>query len=177
MVTIPESVSISSAEAKTYGGLPVRLTPLVGNRYAVDTVDAVGTNVRIGYIADAGFSSYRASDGDSLVLFGNLDDAVTWLVNLYKALSSDPMKMVLRDVADERRRQDEMWGQSLHKPQEWLGILTEEVGEVARAANTIHWHPSDEARQQYRKELIQVAAVAVAAVQALDAMLADGVDG
>ena len=73
---------------------------------------------------------------------------------------------VLYDVAAERDRQDKKWGVQLHDPQWWLVILAEEVGEVARAI-----FEADDAgvREDYRAELVQVAAVAVAAIESLDA--------
>lgn len=70
---------------------------------------------------------------------------------------------VLRDIVAERRRQDEKWGPQDHDPHYWLAILAEELGEAAKAtiADTVN-------REQYRKELVQVAAVAVAAIENLD---------
>jgi NTP pyrophosphatase (non-canonical NTP hydrolase) len=73
---------------------------------------------------------------------------------------------VLSDVQRERERQDTKWGVQSHHPLEWLSVLSEEVGEVAEAVNEAHWHDAD--WEHYREELIQVAAVAVAAVEALD---------
>lgn len=97
------------------------------------------------------------------------------------------MNDVLSDVADERRRQDRKWGEqnhadhphtgpsadawaalvalaeaearaSLHRGPTWAAILLEEVGEALQE--------DDPAR--LRAELVQVAAVAVAWIQALD---------
>lgn len=56
----------------------------------------------------------------------------------------------------ERGRQISMWGDQQHTHEHWLSILTEEVGEVARALN------DDKDKDEIRKELVQVAAVAVA---------------
>jgi hypothetical protein len=92
---------------------------------------------------------------------------------------SESTKFVLAQIGAERRRQDEKFGeQRNHSPAEWLMILGEEVGEANQAALEAHfWNhkginlkPLDRlARlEQYRKELIQVAAVAVAAVETLD---------
>lgn len=68
----------------------------------------------------------------------------------------------LYDVLSERDRQDAKWGVSrnLH-PQLWLPVLMEEVGELAQAVLK-----GD--RANYREELVQVAAVALAALQDLD---------
>lgn len=71
------------------------------------------------------------------------------------------MSIVLGDVAIELFRQDCKWGEQNHAPEKWITILTEEVGESAKAA-------LEENPDEYRKELIQVAAVAVAAIECLD---------
>lgn len=68
---------------------------------------------------------------------------------------------VLEEIQDERRRQDRKWGEQNHEPFKWLAILTEEVGEAAQATL---W----DNRNMIRSELIQVAAVAVAAIECLD---------
>lgn len=68
---------------------------------------------------------------------------------------------VLNEVAVERARQDVKWGEQNHAPQKWLVILGEEFGESCRGS-------CERDLAQYRKELIQVAAVAVAAVESLD---------
>ncbi len=73
----------------------------------------------------------------------------------------------LKEVGIERRKQIEKWGTQEHEPHVWLAILTEEVGEVAKeiAENLV----CDEfSEANYRAELIQVAAVAAAALQCLD---------
>lgn len=68
---------------------------------------------------------------------------------------------ILGDVLHERESQYEKWGQHDHDEDRWMVILMEEVGEVARAI-------LDENPDNYRKELLQVAAVAVAAIEAFD---------
>jgi len=77
---------------------------------------------------------------------------------------------VYDEIRQERERQVNKWGVQNHKPIEYLSILMEEVGEVAREALENHFtdfyppHTLD----NYRKELIQVAAVAVAMIESLD---------
>lgn len=61
-------------------------------------------------------------------------------------------------VGKERDRQDKKWGKQDHEPDRWLRILVEEVGEVARAID-------ENKPEDYITELIQVAAVAIAAVE------------
>lgn len=73
---------------------------------------------------------------------------------------------VLQEVHEERKSQDDKWGEQNHSPLEWLSILTEEVGEVARGINNAHFGGAS--YDNYREELIQVAAVAAAAVESLD---------
>lgn len=75
--------------------------------------------------------------------------------------------LVMDHIVQERIRQDNKWGEQNHSPLEWLSILLEEVGEVAKEVNALHFDgDSDEIRRKYRTELIQVAAVAAAAVEA-----------
>ena len=80
---------------------------------------------------------------------------------------------VLLAVHDERRKQNDKWGPQNHSPLEWMAILVEEVGEAQKEALEHHWagihYPNDPERlNRLRMELIQVAAVAVAAVESLD---------
>jgi NTP pyrophosphatase (non-canonical NTP hydrolase) len=80
---------------------------------------------------------------------------------------------VLEEVYEERRRQDLKWGQQDHDAFVWLGILMEEVGEVARAALEAKFTSEPQMFQaghiaEYRKELTHVAAVAAAMIECLD---------
>lgn len=68
---------------------------------------------------------------------------------------------LLQTIQQERDRQDAKWGEQNHHPLYWLGILTEELGEVAKASIEADW-------SNYATELIQLAAVAVAALESLD---------
>lgn len=71
---------------------------------------------------------------------------------------------VIHAVMRERLRQDQVYGtRSIRTlgPLEALAVLTEEVGEVAR-------HIMEKDLQQTRKELVQVAACAVAMAARLD---------
>lgn len=54
---------------------------------------------------------------------------------------SDPFDVL---ITAERERQEEKWGTRDQSPIEWLAILTEEVGEVARAVieHEHDWNPS-----------------------------------
>ena len=69
--------------------------------------------------------------------------------------------VALRNVIAERLAQDAEWGEQNHAPIKWLAILAEEIGEAAKCAL--------EGRGiKYRNEMVQVAAVAVAAVECFD---------
>jgi NTP pyrophosphatase (non-canonical NTP hydrolase) len=72
-------------------------------------------------------------------------------------------------VADERCRQDKKWGKQRHAYPFWLTILVEEVGEVAQAMqkNSFAYKFESDA-DDLHKELIQVAAVAVAIAEQVD---------
>lgn len=59
-------------------------------------------------------------------------------------------------IGEERNRQLDKWGDQRHTHEHWLSILTEEVGELAKALN------EDGSKEEILGELIQVAAVAVA---------------
>ena len=71
------------------------------------------------------------------------------------------MSTIHQDVLNERARQDAKWGEQNHAPHKWLAILLEEAGEAACAVLDGH-------RANYREEMVHVAAVALAALAALD---------
>lgn len=76
------------------------------------------------------------------------------------------LEQVLTDIHIERSRQDHKWGVQNHGVAAWLLILAEEFGEAAKEANELHFRVGDPT--SYRHELVQTAAVCVAAIQALD---------
>lgn len=70
----------------------------------------------------------------------------------------------LQDVMEERARQDAKCGVQNHRDEWWLTILIEEVGEAAEAI----LENSDATRNQHlSQELVSVAAVAVAWLEAI----------
>lgn len=78
----------------------------------------------------------------------------------------DEQVKVMNDVLHERDRQDFKFGEQNHDPAWWMVILAEEVGEASKAICDWRWG-SDTVRH-IRQELIQSAAVAIAAVECLD---------
>ena len=94
-----------------------------------------------------------------------------------QAISDSP----IGEVIHERSRQNNKWGEQNHNMIEWIGVLSEEVGEAAKEAVDFHFangvldpktKPDEKIQSQriddYRKEMIQVAAVAIQAVESLD---------
>lgn len=67
----------------------------------------------------------------------------------------------LEDVLVERALQDKIWGEQNHNHDHWFTILGEEVGEACEASLE-----GDD--YSYRREMVQVAAVALAAIECFD---------
>lgn len=91
------------------------------------------------------------------------------------------MLKILNEIAAERQRQDAKWGEQNWNPVEWVAILGEEFGEVSKEA--LEWYFTNKKElpkssfteinefsrlKNYRNELIQVAAVALAMIQSLE---------
>jgi NTP pyrophosphatase (non-canonical NTP hydrolase) len=71
---------------------------------------------------------------------------------------------VMLKIRLERKRQDEKWGEQNHPDNIWYLILAEEMGELAKALL-----PEASGKDgNAHKELIEVAAVAVAWLEAID---------
>lgn len=73
---------------------------------------------------------------------------------------------IFNEVFEERKKQDVKWGEQNHHPGVWQNILMEEVGEVSKEVNENKFNAKE--FSDYRKEMIQVAAVAIAAIESLD---------
>jgi hypothetical protein len=76
------------------------------------------------------------------------------------------MQDPIQEVMEERARQDERWGEQNHPPGIWLQILGEEVGEANKAV--LEWRFGCGAITDYRQEMVQVCAVALAALESFD---------
>lgn len=90
------------------------------------------------------------------------------MINTQERLRVHVKTQVILDILNERARQDEKFGtveETNHTPTDWIAILTEELGEAAQAANNNRW--SNGPIRSYREEMVQVAAVAVAALEDL----------
>jgi hypothetical protein len=72
-------------------------------------------------------------------------------------------------IVEERIAQDFKWGEQNHDSGTWALILGEEFGEACEAAlDVIFKYDSKDHVAHLRNELIQVAAVAVAWIEAID---------
>lgn len=77
-------------------------------------------------------------------------------------------------VALERERQSKIWGLQNHPPLAWLSILGEEYGEACEIANdSFESGKASLDRANLVRELIQVAAVALAAVDSIQRQYGD----
>jgi NTP pyrophosphatase (non-canonical NTP hydrolase) len=73
---------------------------------------------------------------------------------------------ILSEILIERDRQDSKFGEQTRPPEDYLMILGEEVGEANKAALEHKLCGKDPIF--YREEMIQVAAVAIAAIESFD---------
>ncbi len=70
-------------------------------------------------------------------------------------------KTIMEKVLDERIRQLKKWGEQDHRPEWWMNILLEEIGEASKAL--LERDP-----EKFRTELIQSAAVIMATIESFD---------
>ena len=89
------------------------------------------------------------------------------------------MNQILTEIIEERVKQDIKWGRQNHCPKTWLMILGEEVGEANKAVLESATYAEGKlvsldkvklvsGKGNYREELVQVAAVALAMIECLD---------
>lgn len=77
--------------------------------------------------------------------------------------------IALSNVLYERKCQDAKWGEQNHNPYKWLAILLEEIGEASKDL-------LENELIKYRDEMVQVAAVALAAIESFDRQALEGGD-
>jgi len=70
------------------------------------------------------------------------------------------------DVDIELDRQRRKWGLQDHDPQMWMNILMVEVGEASKAMMEAVFRGAK--KHSYRDEMVQVAAVAISAIENFD---------
>jgi hypothetical protein len=83
-------------------------------------------------------------------------------------MMNERQKEIFDAIAEEREAQDKQWGcpyhDDMHTANDWIVII---FRSLAKAACFDHFRPRD-----FRHRMIQVAAVAVAAVEAVDRYVA-----
>ena len=83
-----------------------------------------------------------------------------------KSVAPPEIQSIFLDVLRERKRQDDLFGQSNQNDFVWLAVLSEEVGEASQCA--LHKEFGGNEAGNLRTELVQVAAVAIAWIENLD---------
>lgn len=86
-------------------------------------------------------------------------------------MEANRTEIALNCVRKERLRQNAIWGdRSRNHPFEWMSILGEEFGELCEAVNETFFkigkHPDRGGNEKIIEEATQVAAVAVAIIEA-----------
>ena len=84
------------------------------------------------------------------------EDLVSIIISLEVELNK--YEEIYDSIKTERERQDKKWGIQNHSPYKWMAILMEEVGEACTSILE---------EKNYKAELVQIAAVAVAAIESL----------
>lgn len=116
----------------------------------------------------------------------NDEKSFTEKVFVFDSKMQSKTEKILFEVLKERKKQNLKWNVQDHKPMEWLPILMEEVGEASKEALDYHFknNPSPvevlenegfedgmilmNRLKKYRKEMIQVAAVAISMIESFD---------
>lgn len=103
-------------------------------------------------------------------VFRSIGESIDVLRTDLREDSSDAMIGIFREVFHERVRQDEQYG--CPGPEwtdlEWLNLVEEEVSEAWDAARTSYSADRYRGSHGTREELIQLAAICIAAVEGLD---------
>lgn len=83
--------------------------------------------------------------------------------------AGEPMQVVLDQIRAERHRQDAQWGgpghDDLHKHRDWTKFIEEHNDRASKVIADAKGRPD---LDQYRKQLVEIAALAVAAIESLD---------
>lgn len=85
------------------------------------------------------------------------------------------LSVILEQVRVEREAQDSQWGGPTHDEhhnlREWCGFIEDHVKRAKKAAASMRRGPLDGIaihRDDFRKQMIEIAALAVAAVESID---------
>ena len=76
---------------------------------------------------------------------------------------------ILNDIMDDRVKQDEGWGVNRDNSESWILILAEEIEQVTRPVLEDRFPCGlNISLVEYRKKLIQIAAIAIAVIESFD---------
>lgn len=91
-------------------------------------------------------------------------------MRLLVELKNARQQRAVEDVLTERRMQDDIWGVQNHHPAYWLAIMGKQVGQFGSAVlNREWWTDRESATRVLRDEAVQMAAVALAIIECIDA--------
>lgn len=80
----------------------------------------------------------------------------------------DIKEKIIEDVLNERKRQDEKWGEQIHNAYVWSTIIGEEYGEMCKAINEFGFDQTPELEQNIYTEAIQTMASCMAMLECMD---------
>ena len=93
------------------------------------------------------------------------------MAEMYIGVPSTRQARAVESVLAERSMQDKVFGKQNHHPAYWLAILGKQVGQLGSAVVDREWANEDNKPRmldKVRDEAVQVAAVAVAMIEAID---------
>lgn len=131
------------------------------------TKETLAKDILIAFCSNPSVVSAASLQNKSINLIPALSSALAEnLLEISKKGFKQDRTNIFLEIATERHNQDAKFGEQNHSPAKWLMILGEEVGEVNKAALEAEFQHKD--LSEYRNELIQVAAVAIAMIECLD---------
>ena len=80
------------------------------------------------------------------------------------------MNRIIQKIIEERKKQDEKWGEQNHHPLLWFSIIGEEFGEMCQAFNdyTLSTTQDYNKLEDMIQEAVQVAACCVAMIECIE---------
>lgn len=81
---------------------------------------------------------------------------------------SNSQKKIIKEVLDERERQDKKWGEQNHPAPVWGMIIGEEFGEMCKAINEFGFYPVRETEDQIYTEAIHTMASCMAMLECME---------
>jgi len=77
-------------------------------------------------------------------------------------------EIILNKIREERKNQDEKWGEQNHHPLMWFSIIGEEFGEMLHAFNEYTFDDDPNYLEDMQREAIQLAACCVAMIECIE---------